>query len=357
MPVSPPLDTAKKDAFEQRMLDMLNHAALALMTSLGHRTGLFDAMAEMPPATSRQIAERTSLAERYVREWLGAMVTSGVVEHDPKSQTYLLPAEHAAVLTRGASPGNMAVTAQWISVLGYVEDHVLAAFRHGRGVPYDAYHRFHEVMAEESAQTVVAALEPHILPLVPGLTERLAAGIDVLDVGCGSGQAILHLAARFPASRLAGYDFSPEATGIAQAEAKRRGLTNARFEAKDVAEMNEPQSYDLITAFDAIHDQARPERVLRNIAAALRPAGTFLMQDIASTSHVHEDIGHPIGPFLYTVSCMHCMSVSLANGGPGLGAMWGREKATTMLREAGFRDVRTSSLPHDIINDYYVATA
>src|SRR6185503_13170773 len=96
------LDIAKKDAFERRMLDVINHAALALMTSLGHRTGLFDAMAEMPMATSGQIAERTSLSERYVREWLGAMVTAGVVEHEPQDQTYRLPAEHAAVLTRAA---------------------------------------------------------------------------------------------------------------------------------------------------------------------------------------------------------------------------------------------------------------
>jgi hypothetical protein len=180
---SPSLDQAKKDAFERKMLDVFNHAGLALMTSLGHRTGLFDAMAALPPATSQHIAERTGLAERYVREWLGAMVTSGVVEHEPVAGTYRLPAEHAALLTRAASPNNMAVASQWISVLGFVEDDVLAAFRHGRGVPYEAYRRFHEVMAEESGQTVVAALEPHILPLVAGLRERLTQGIDVLDVG------------------------------------------------------------------------------------------------------------------------------------------------------------------------------
>jgi 2-polyprenyl-3-methyl-5-hydroxy-6-metoxy-1,4-benzoquinol methylase len=350
------LDTAKKDAFERKLLDMFNHAGLALMTSLGHRTGLFDAMADMPAATSQQIADRTNLSERYVREWLGAMVTAGVVEHQPGNNTYRLPAEHAALLTRAASPNNMAVTAQWIAVLGFVEDRVLEAFRHGRGVPYEAYHRFHEVMAEESGQTVVAALEPHILPLVPGLVERLSQGIDVLDVGCGSGQAMMWLAQRFPASRLAGYDFSAEAVAAAQSEAQRRGLKNVRFEAKDAAEMNDRRAYDLITAFDAIHDQARPGQVLKSIAAALRPGGTFLMQDIAGSSHVHQDIGHPIGTFLYTVSCMHCMSVSLANGGPGLGAMWGREKATAMLREAGFRQVRIESLPHDVINDYYIAT-
>jgi 2-polyprenyl-3-methyl-5-hydroxy-6-metoxy-1,4-benzoquinol methylase len=352
----PALDAAKKDAFERKMLDMLNHAGLALMTSLGHRAGLFDAMAGMPAAASRQIAERTKLSERYVREWLGAMVTAGVVEHQSSGDLYRLPPEHAGMLTRTASPNNIAVAAQWIAVLGFVEDRVLEAFRHGGGVPYEAYHRFHEVMAEESAQTVVAALEPHILPLVPGLRERLAQGIDVLDVGCGSGLAMMGLAQRFPASRFAGYDFSAEAVAAARAQANDRGLKNVRFEAKDVAEMNEPGAYDLITAFDAIHDQARPERVLKSIATALRPGGAFLMQDISSSSHVHQDIGHPIGTFLYTVSCMHCMSVSLANGGPGLGAMWGRERATAMLREAGFRQVRIESLPHDVINDYYVAT-
>jgi len=212
------------------------------------------------------------------------------------------------------------------------------------------------VMAEESAQTVVAALEPHILPLEPGLRDRLVKGIDVLDVGCGRGQAILHLAERFPASRFAGYDFSAEATSHAADEARRRGLRNARFEAKDVARFSEPQAYDLITAFDAIHDQAQPEQVLKNIAAALRPGGVLLMQDIAGSSHVERDMDHPIGPFLYTISCMHCMSVSLAHGGPGLGAMWGREKATAMLRAAGFGQLKIQSLPHDVINDYYVAT-
>jgi hypothetical protein len=129
-----------------------------------------------------------------------------------------------------------------------------------------------------------------------------------------------------------------------------------RFEATDAAAMNDSRAYDLITAFDAIHDQARPQRVLANIAAALRPDGVFLMQDIAGSSHVHQDVSHPIGTFLYTISCMHCMSVSLACGGPGLGAMWGREKATAMLREAGFGHVRIESLPHDVINDYYIAT-
>jgi 2-polyprenyl-3-methyl-5-hydroxy-6-metoxy-1,4-benzoquinol methylase len=350
------LDRARAEAFAQKMLDVLNHAALALMTSVGHRTGLFDVMARMPASSSQQIADEAGQSERYVREWLGAMVTAGVVEHDPEARTYHLPPEHAAALTRAASPPNLAASAQWVAVLGSAEDVVVEAFRHGRGVPYSAYRRFHEVMAEESNQTVVAALTDHILPLVPGLVDRLEHGIDVLDVGCGSGRAMSFLAGRFPRSRFLGYDLSEEGIAAARAEACRRALSNLRFEVMNAAEMREGRRFDLVTAFDAIHDQARPAEVLRNIAAALRPDGTFLMQDISGSSHVHQDIGHPLGTFLYTVSCMHCMSVSLAAGGPGLGAMWGKEKALEMLGEAGFRRVHVASLPHDAVNYYYIAS-
>jgi SAM-dependent methyltransferase len=113
--------------------------------------------------------------------------------------------------------------------------------------------------------------------------------------------------------------------------------------------------FDLITAFDAIHDQAEPRKVLRGIADALRPDGTFLMQDIAASSHLHKNMEHPIGPFLYTISCMHCMTVSLALDGEGLGTMWGEEKALELLAEAGFTKVRVEQLSHDIQNSYYIA--
>jgi 2-polyprenyl-3-methyl-5-hydroxy-6-metoxy-1,4-benzoquinol methylase len=325
------------------------------MTSIGHRTGLFDTMAQMSWATSPQIAERSGQSERYVREWLGAMVAGGVVEYRPEEKSYRVPPEHAACLTRAARPNNLANSMQWVAVLGSVEDQVVEAFGHGRGVPYSAYRRFHQVMAEESDQTIVAALIEHILPLMPGLTQRLQEGIDVLDVGCGSGQAMLRLAEQFPRSRIAGYDFSDEGVAAANESARRRGLANARFEIRDVAELGQRQAFDLITAFDAIHDQARPDRVLGQIAEALRPGGVFLMQDISGTSHVHRDAEHPLGTFLYTISCMHCMSVSLACGGPGLGAMWGREKALEMLDAAGFKDVRVETLDHDPMNFYYIA--
>jgi SAM-dependent methyltransferase len=174
-------------------------------------------------------------------------------------------------------------------------------------------------------------------------------------VGCGSGRALHLMAETYPRSRFTGYDFSEEAVAAAKREAGQRGLGNVRFETRDAAELGVTERFDLITAFDAIHDQARPDAVLAAIARALRPAGLFLMQDIAGSSHVHRDIEHPLGPFLYTVSCMHCMTVSLAEGGAGLGAMWGAETAQRMLAEAGFGKVEVKSLPHDVINFYYIA--
>lgn len=352
--MKPAFDTARAEAFAGQLVNHLNGAAVALMASLGHRTGLFDAMRALPPATSAGIAAAAGLSERYVREWLGAMVTGGVVEHDPAANTFHLPAEHAAFLTRSA-PSNLAATMQWVGVLGAVEDDVAAAFRHGRGVPYSAYLRFHDVMAEESDQTTVAGLEAHIVPHVPGLADRLRRGIDVLDVGCGAGRALAKLAELFPASRFVGYDLSPDAIAAAARAARERKLANVRYATRDLATMTDRGAYDLVTAFDAIHDQADPAGVLRGVRAALRPGGVFLMQDIKACSHVAGNRDLPLGPFVYTISCMHCMSVSLANGGAGLGAAWGKELALEMLAAAGFGDVRVGELPHDALNLYYVA--
>ncbi len=351
---SPTFDPAKAEAFAGNLLSVLNYGALALMVSIGHRTQLFDVMADLPPATSLYIAEAAGLKERYVREWLNALTVGHIVEYDAATKTYCLPVEHAAFLTRAAASDNMATFFQHIANLAIVEDRIVECFAVGGGVPYSAYRRFHEVMAEDSGQTIVEAMENHILPLVPGLIERLRQGIDVLDVGCGSGRAMNKLACLFPASRFRGYDFSAEAIAVATAEAQAHGLTNVQFHVKDVTHLDEVGRYDLITTFDAIHDQAHPDQVLHNIYNALRNDGLYLMQDIRATTEVSGNLHHPLAPFLYTISCMHCMTVSLAEGGMGLGTMWGREKASEMLAEAGFTSVELRELPHDIMNDYYL---
>jgi len=284
------------------------------------------------------------------------MTTGRIVTFAPDDATYALPPEHAASLTRDAGPDNLSHVMQFISLLAGVEQEVVECFRHGGGVRYRAYERFHALMAEDSATVHDAALLDGILPLVPGALDRLAAGIDVADIGCGQGHAINLMAQAFPASRFTGFDFAEAAIAAGRAEAEKLGLDNVRFEVCDVATLDTPGRFDLVTAFDAIHDQAHPGRVLANIATALRAGGTFLMVDIKASSNLEDNIEVPWGPFLYTASTLHCMTVSLALDGDGLGTAWGTQTAVRMLGEAGFADVDVKEIETDPFNCYYVAT-
>ncbi|HUM00625.1 MAG TPA: class I SAM-dependent methyltransferase [Mycobacterium sp.] len=343
------------EEFAVRVMTTIDSASVAILLSIGHQTGLFDAMAELGRSTSSQIADAAGLNERYVREWLGGMTAGQVVEHDPDAATYTLPPERAALLTRAAGPDNLARTAQFISMLGEVEQKVIECFRRGGGLAYSEYPRFHAVMAETSGEVFDASLVNGILPMAAGLPDRLRSGADVADFGCGSGHAVNVMAQAFPASRFTGVDFSDEGLAVGAEEAVGLGLTNVTFERHDLAGMDVTEAYDVITAFDAIHDQAQPDRVLANIYRALRPGGVFLMVDIKASSQLDENIGVPLATYLYTVSTMHCMSVSLAFGGAGLGTVWGRQLALKMLGDAGFTDVRVEEIETDPINYYYVA--
>jgi 2-polyprenyl-3-methyl-5-hydroxy-6-metoxy-1,4-benzoquinol methylase len=356
METTPPLDQAKSEAFAEHMLDMLNGAALSLMLSIGHKTRLFDTMSSIAPSTIDQIAKAAGLHERYVREWLAAMVTGRIIEYNAANGTYRLPAEHAAWLTRAAGPNNLAFQQQYIVLLSNVQDEVVECFFKGGGVPYSSFPQFQRLMAEDSAQIVDLSLVQTTLPLIPGLVEQLLAGIDVADIGCGSGHAINVMAQAFPNSRFVGYDISKEGIAAAQAESRRLGVSNSRFEVQDVSRLDTPGHYHLITAFDSIHDQASPTQVLRAIEMALLPQGIFLMVDFAASSHFDENMDHALAPFLYTVSCNHCMTVSLASNGEGLGTMWGEQKARQMLAEAGFTQLEVKQVEDDIFNNYYIAS-
>jgi ubiquinone/menaquinone biosynthesis C-methylase UbiE len=348
-------DQEKSEAFAGRMADVLNHAAIALMTSIGHQVGLFDTLANRPPLTSQQLAKAAGLNERYVREWLGAMTTGQIVTYDPAEKTYALPREHANWLTRAAGADNLALQAPYVSMLAQVEAPIIECFRNGGGVPYSAYPRLQELMRAETGAVHDAVLVETVLPLVPGLCERLQAGIEVADVGCGSGHAINLMAQAFPNSRFVGYDLSEDGLARAQREVQEMGLKNAQFELRDVSRLNVANRFGLITAFDAIHDQAQPAQVLQNIHTALQPDGVFLMVDFGASSHVHDNIDFPLGPFMYTISCMHCMTVSLAQDGAGLGAMWGEQTARQMLAEAGFGQLEVKQVDSDLLNNYYIA--
>lgn len=348
-------DESEAEAFAERMAETVTAGAVTLMVSLGHKTGLFDTMAALPPSSAAEVAEAASLSERYVREWLAAMVTGGIVRYDLRGKTYSLPPEHAACLTRGAPLGNLGIAANSIPVVAAAHDRIAECFETGEGTHYRDYPCFHQMMAEDSAQTVVDQLFDSILPLDPALPARLEAGIDVLDAGCGSGRALIAMAKRYPRSRFTGYDLSAEAVAAARQAVKASGLTNLQVEERDLSDFDVEACYDLITTFDAVHDQKDPQGLLNALYRALRPGGVYIMQDIGGSAHLENNLEFPMAAYLYSVSCLHCMPVSLGQGGAGLGTMWGWETALEMLTTAGFAGPNRSQFDHDPLNVWFVS--
>ena len=246
------------------------------------------------------------------------MVTARIVTYDPVTGTHHLADEHAACLTRGGALGNMAVYAQYVALMGMMHDKVIACFDTGEGFAYGEYPCFHQMMAEDNAQTVTAHLFDVILPLIEGIEDRLEAGIDVLDAGCERGSALLAMAKRFPRSRFTGYDLGEDACAFANAAARAAKLTNIHFEVRDLSGFADRSRFDLITSFDAVHDQKDPLVLVHSLFAALKPGGVYLMQDIGGSAKLEDNIDFPMASLLNAVSCDLCVPVSLGQGAAGL---------------------------------------
>jgi SAM-dependent methyltransferase len=349
-----PLDDARLEAFAGRLLSSYTESMVTLMIDVGFRTGLLDTLAA-DSGTSAEVAERAGLVERYVRECLGALVTAGIVEYDPATGRYTLPPEHAACLS-GPGTLNLAPISQLTTLLAKHVDGVAHAFREGGGVPYDAFRpEFTRVMDGLSRGLMDEQLIDGILPVTGDLPTRLAAGVPAADIGCGTGHAVNLLARAYPRSRFTGYDIAADAIAIARAEAADWGLTNASFEIRDATTLPPEPPLAAVFAFDAIHDQVDPARVLARIHEALEPGGVFVMFDIKAASAVEDNIGNLLAPWLYGVSTLHCLTVSLAHGGTGLGTMWGEQLARRMLTNAGFVDVTVHDVPDDPFDTIYLA--
>lgn len=349
----PPVDLEAVEQFAGQIAGTVTSGVVTLMIDIGHRTGLFEA-ATAGPATSAELAERAGLSERYVREWLGAVTTAGIFDYDDASRRFTLPVEHAFILTGGGS-SNLAVLAPLVSDLARHVGAVAEAFRTGAGVAYEHYRpEFTATMDEVGRRTYDELLVDGFLATTPSLVERLRGGIAVADLGCGSGHVVNLMGRAFPASTFVGLDIAEDALEAGRREAQAWGLDNVRFERLDVARLPDEPRYDLITAFDAVHDQADPAAVLRRARAALADDGTFFMVDIKASSDLAENLANPLAPMLYGISVLHCMSVSLAADGAGLGTVWGRELACSMLADAGFGEVTVHELAQDPFNLIYV---
>ena len=337
-------DRKRVQEFARNLFSHYTSGIVTLMVDIGHRTGLFEAVAK-GAGTSGEIAERAGLDERYVREWLGAMATSGILQYEPASQTFLLPPEHAVVLT-GTSSRNLAAGSQALAMLAKRLGKVAECFRSGGGVPYSEFRPdFTEYQDASWRLLYDGLLIKSFLPVAKGLPERLAAGIRAADLGCGTGHAIILMAREYPRSDFVGYDIAEDAIERARDEARAMGLANARFEVADVTRLPAEAKFDLVTSFDAIHDQRDPAAVLRTAAAALAPDGLYFMVEPRASSNLAENLGNPFAPWIYGVSVLHCMTVSLAVGGAGLGTAWGEQTARKFLADAGFRSVEVVDAP------------
>jgi len=337
-------DRKRVQEFARKLFSHYTSGMVTLMVDIGHKTGLFEAVATRP-GTSQEIAERAGLDERYVREWLGAMATAGIVQYDPSARTFLLPLEHAVVLT-GKSSRNLAANSQALAMLAKRLSRIVESFKSGGGVPYAEFRPdFTEYMDASWRLLYDGLLIKGFLPIAKGLPERLAAGIRVADLGCGTGHAINLMAREYPRSDFVGYDIAGDAIERARAEARAMGLGNARFEVADVTRLPAGATFDLVTSFDAVHDQRDPAAVLRAAAAALAPDGTYFMVEPRASSNLEENLANPFAPWIYGISVLHCMTVSLAEGGTGLGTAWGEQTARRYLADAGFKSVDVVEAP------------
>jgi ubiquinone/menaquinone biosynthesis C-methylase UbiE len=353
-----------KESFSNKLRGILNYGALNLGMGIGYRLGLFDVMDALDaPEPVSVIAENAGLSVRYIKEWLGVMVTGDIVElsqGDSGQDLFYLPRPHADLITRRAGNSNLGVYTQEIPLLTWCAiEPVVEGFRTGQGVTYDHYPKFQAFMSELADAKHRQVLVNRFLPYVDNgrLIHRLNKGISVCDLGCAEGVAVLLMARAFPKSCFVGMDISKEVVSAAREEALRQNIPNAAFHALDAAELSGNEvfrdCFKYVTAFDAIHDQTRPLEALKGVYHILKQGGCFSMIDIAAGSRLADNKNHSMGPFLYTVSLMHCMPVGLADGGAGLGMMWGREKAVEMLNQAGFKNVQVLDIPDDPFNLHF----
>ena len=345
------------------MIDILNYGAINLAMAIGYRTGLFDVMDTFDsPQNIGDISDQAGLNPRYVQEWLGIMTTAEIVELSQKEDEnqYFLPKHCGDLITRRAGNSNLGVYTQEIPLLTTCAmEAVIEGFSSGEGVTYDHYPKFQAFMSQLANAKHRQVLINKFLPSVENsrIVQRLKAGIQVCDLGCAEGVAVILMAESFPQSRFVGIDISSEAIDEARRQTRRQKLENLDFMVLDAADLKNNREmkglFDYVTAFDAIHDQTRPLDVLLGVNHILRLDGRFSMVDIAAKSDLADNLDHPIGPFLYTVSLMHCLPVGLVGGGTGLGMMWGREKAVEMLKEARFQQVQVIEMPDDPFNLHF----
>jgi SAM-dependent methyltransferase len=331
---APDVNQALQFAFK-----VVGDLASALNTPLiyiGDKLGIFKAMADGQPVNSEELAQRTGLTERYVREWMKAMIAAEYLTYNPDTQRATLSPEHAMVLARDGSPVFVMGIAQMIPDHYNILPRIMDAFRKGGGVPYSEYTQDTFEGTERLFETGYNNfLASTWIPAMPAVHEKLRSGAKVADVGCGRGKALLALAKAFPNSKYVGYDnFGPN-IAYGNALAGKEGLANRlRFEERSANLLPQSADFDLIMTCDCLHDMVSPETCARSIYGALQPDGTWFCIEPNMRDNVQDNIG-PLGKLFYSVSTLQCMTCSLAYGGAGYGAGMGEGNVRRVAQHAG----------------------
>jgi SAM-dependent methyltransferase len=324
------------------------------MAYLGARTGLFAALAKAGPVTSADLAEATTLQPRYVEEWLNGMTAAGWLEHDETAGTFLLPDEHAyLVASEGTDHYMGGLFLAGPSLLSQAPG-VAQAFRDGGGVAFDAFGvDWIEAMDLMNGGAYAHRLASYWMAQVPDAAARLEAGGRALDVGCGVGRVALALAAAYPAAEVVGIDPDPGSIAMARQAAAEAGAERIRFIEGTISDLPGTDRYDFATLFDCLHDLTDPAATLAAIRGRISPAGALMVMEPKAADRRADNV-NPLGAVYYGFSLFHCMTQSLAQGGPGLGTCLGPERTMALLREGGFSDVVALPIKSQI-NLFYLA--
>ncbi|XP_002740918.2 S-adenosylmethionine-dependent methyltransferase Rv2258c-like [Saccoglossus kowalevskii] len=340
---------SEENAFEQRMMQILNNGVISLGISIGSASGLFETMAELDePRSSSEIAEAACLKERYVREWLGAMVTSNIVEVDPDRNTYFLPLHRAKSLSRKKGDGSVATFSDGVPLLTGVFQDILDCMKKDgpKGVSYSRYPTYTKY-SDEMASLKLQKLPQGYLFTSEEVQSKLVPGAVACDVGCGSGIPVCTLAQLYPACKFYGVDLSEKAITAAQNRALEMKLTNVTFIQCDASSMAEDwiEKFDIVVTMAVVHDLPRPDLVHHEIMRILKDDGIYIMEDIDCHSNHSDNIGNPRAALYYTWSMFRCMATSLYfDNSFGLGAMWGKERAIEFLEKMGLECFSSYSL-------------
>ena len=304
---------------------------------IGDRLGLFKALAGAGPLTTEQLADKTDLNERYVREWARAMVAAEYIDYDPDANKYVMTDEQAFVLANEDSPMFVGGGFHFTTPSIWNVPKIMEAFRNGGGISYsDIGEEIPEAIERFFRPGYINFLTNDWLAAVPGLTEKLKQGAKIADIGCGCGQSTVEMAKAFPKSKVLGIDYDAGSIERARKLAEESGTKNAEFlsaPAENVAAQN--QKYDLICSFDCIHDMVDPRGTLKAIRESLADDGVYIWSEPNASANPLEN-RNPVGKTFSAISPLHCMTVSLAHDGEGLGTIIGESGARELAKEAGF---------------------